>query len=108
MNHERLSCDDFASERAGKDNARENQEKENSGVSANDQLHGSRHTHASRLSQLEWACDRKKEPARSAVPATNHSTVSGPSKIVRLITSVRAMCGPCRVPLGAKNSAPVV
>src|SRR5436190_9261611 len=37
-----------------------------------------------------------------------HSTVSGPSKIVRLITSVRAMCGPCCVPLGAKNRAPAV
>ena len=37
-----------------------------------------------------------------------HSTVSGPSKIVRLITSVHAMCGPCRVPLGAKNRAPAV
>jgi len=37
-----------------------------------------------------------------------HSTVSGPSNTVRLITSVRAMCGPWRVPFGAKNNAPAV
>ena len=34
-------------------------------------------------------------------------TVNGPSKIVRLTTSVRAMCGPCAVPRGAKKNAPV-
>ena len=35
-------------------------------------------------------------------------TVSGPSKTVRLMTSVFAWCGPCFTPLGAKKKAPVV
>ena len=39
---------------------------------------------------------------------SNHSTVNGPSKWVKLITSVLALCGPCRSPLGAWNSVPSV
>src|SRR5471032_2324065 len=38
----------------------------------------------------------------------NQTTVSGPSKMVRLMTSVLAMCGPCFTPLGAWKSAPLV
>ncbi len=37
-----------------------------------------------------------------------HATVNGPSKVVRLITSVFATCGPCATPFGAKNSVPGV
>ncbi len=37
-----------------------------------------------------------------------YATVNGPSKIVRLMTSVFAWCGPCFTPFGAKKNAPVV
>gem|GEM_PF-4115861 len=37
-----------------------------------------------------------------------HATVKGPSKVVRLITSVFATCGPCATPFGAKKSVPGV
>src|SRR5438067_1902110 len=35
------------------------------------------------------------------------STVRGPSKTVRLITSLFATCGPWALPLGAKKNVPV-
>src|SRR5665213_2621076 len=38
----------------------------------------------------------------------SQATVSGPSKIVRLNTSVLATCGPCCSPRGAKKKAPVL
>lgn len=37
----------------------------------------------------------------------DQATDSGPSKTVKLMTSVFATCGPCRCPRGAKKNAPV-
>ena len=48
---------------------------------------------------VSWPLHRTAENHRGIYSAD--FTVSGPVKIVRLITSVRAMCGPCGSPFGA-------
>jgi hypothetical protein len=51
---------------------------------------------------------RCEEERRSISGVAVQATVRGPSKVVRLMTSVLATWGPCRVPRGAKKRVPGV